>query len=99
MASNNVMIVRHKLLEKLVALWKENQLVEKIDRVPLEFSPRRSQPVGRCCIHPNFRRIRNEAFDFQGKGQNEAFKKGKRATLKKPKQKFCNDLCFGFIIS
>lgn len=29
MASNNVMIVRHKLLEKLVALWKENQLVEK----------------------------------------------------------------------
>ena len=43
MASNNVMIVRHKLLEKLVALWKENQLVEKIDRVPLEFSPRRSQ--------------------------------------------------------
>lgn len=46
-----------------------------------------------------FPRIRNEAFDFQGKGQNEAFKKGKRATLKKPKQKFCNDLCFGFIIS
>ena len=36
---------------------------------------------------------------FSGKGQNEAFKKGKRATLKKPKQKFCNDLCFGFIIS
>ena len=49
--TNNVMIVRHKLLERLVALWKENLLVEKIDRVPLEFSPRRSQPVGRCCIH------------------------------------------------
>ena len=45
------MIVRHKLLENLVALWKENQLVEKIDRIPLEISPRRSQPVGRCCIH------------------------------------------------
>ena len=49
--TNNVMIVRHKLLENLVALWKENQLVEKIDRIPLEISPRRSQPVGRCCIH------------------------------------------------
>ncbi|MGN0057268.1 MAG: 4Fe-4S dicluster domain-containing protein [Phocaeicola plebeius] len=49
--TNNVMIVRHQLLEKLVALWKENQLIEKIDRIPLEFSPRRSQPVGRCCIH------------------------------------------------
>ena len=49
--TNNVMIVRHKLLANLVALWKENQLIEKIDRIPLEFSPRRSQPVGRCCIH------------------------------------------------
>ena len=49
--TNNVMIVRHKLLENLVALWKEKQLIEKIDRIPLEFSPRRSQPVGRCCIH------------------------------------------------
>ena len=49
--TNNVMIVRHKLLENLVVLWKEKQLIEKIDRVPLEFSPRRSQPVGRCCIH------------------------------------------------
>lgn len=49
--TNNVMIVRHKLLASLVALWKENQLIEKIDRIPLEFSPRRSQPVGRCCIH------------------------------------------------
>lgn len=49
--TNNVMIVRHKLLKNLVALWKENQLVEKIDRIPLEISPRRSQPVGRCCIH------------------------------------------------
>ena len=27
--TNNVMIVRHKLLEKLVALWKENQLIEQ----------------------------------------------------------------------
>lgn len=27
--TNNVMIVRHKLLENLVALWKENQLIEK----------------------------------------------------------------------
>ena len=25
---------------------ERNQLVEKIDRIPLEISPRRSQPVG-----------------------------------------------------
>lgn len=49
--TNNVMIVRHRLLENLVALWKENELIEKVDRIPIEFSPRRSHPVGRCCIH------------------------------------------------
>lgn len=36
---------------------------------------------------------------FREKDKTKRSKKGKRATLKKPKQKFCNDLCFGFIIS
>lgn len=48
---NNVMIVRQKLLTKLIELWKEDQLVAKIDRLPLELSPRNAQPKGRCCIH------------------------------------------------
>ena len=48
---NNVMIVRQRLLTKLVSLWNEGELVEKIDRVPIEFSPRNSQVRGRCCIH------------------------------------------------
>jgi hypothetical protein len=30
------MIVRHKLLADLVRLWKNDQLVEKIDRLPIE---------------------------------------------------------------
>ena len=33
--TNNVMIVRHGLLAKLVKLWKENRLLEEIDRLPL----------------------------------------------------------------
>lgn len=49
--TNNVMIVRHKLLAKLVNLWKENKLTNEIDRLPIELSPRRSRPLGRCCIH------------------------------------------------
>lgn len=49
--TNNVMIVRHKLLEKLVKLWKENQLVDKIDRLPIELSPKNSRVFGRCCVH------------------------------------------------
>lgn len=48
---NNVMIVRQKLLTKLIELWKEDHLVAKIDRLPLELSPRNAQPKGRCCIH------------------------------------------------
>ena len=29
---NNVMIVRQRLLTRLIKLWNENELVEKIDR-------------------------------------------------------------------
>ena len=41
--TNNVMIVRHGLLAKLVKLWKENRLLEEIDRLPIELSPRKSK--------------------------------------------------------
>ena len=49
--TNNVMIVRHGLLAKLVKLWKENLLLEKIDRLPLELTPRKAKVRGRCCVH------------------------------------------------
>ena len=49
--TNNVMIVRHKLLTNLIKLWKDNQLVERIDRLPIELSPRTSRVLGRCCVH------------------------------------------------
>lgn len=49
--TNNVMIVRHKLLADLVRLWNKDQLIEKIDRLPLELTPRKSKHLGRCCVH------------------------------------------------
>ena len=49
--TNNVMIVRHKLLATLVKLWKEDSLVDSIDRLPIELSPKKSRVMGRCCIH------------------------------------------------
>ena len=49
--SNNVMIVRQTLLTRLIEMWNAGELVEKIDRLPLELSPRKAAPVGRCCIH------------------------------------------------
>ena len=53
--TNNVMIVRHGLLAKLVKLWKENRLLEEIDRLPIELSPRKSK--GTCRLE-----IQNLAF-------------------------------------
>lgn len=49
--TNNVMIVRHKLMAKLVDLWNQNRLIEEIDRLPIELSPRRGRPLGRCCVY------------------------------------------------
>ncbi|MFI3248664.1 MAG: monomeric [FeFe] hydrogenase [Rikenellaceae bacterium] len=49
--SNNIMIVRHKLLKELVTLWRKKELVEKIDRLPIELSPRGSNHMGRCCVY------------------------------------------------
>lgn len=49
--TNNVMIVRQKLLVKLVEMWKEGKLVDNIDRLPIELSPRTAQVLGRCCVH------------------------------------------------
>ncbi|MFI3319765.1 MAG: monomeric [FeFe] hydrogenase [Rikenellaceae bacterium] len=49
--SNNILIVRHKLLRELVSLWNKNELAEKIDYLPLELTPKDSKHKGRCCIH------------------------------------------------
>ncbi len=49
--TNNVMIVRHGLMARLVKMWKEGRLVEDIDMLPIELSPRNSKVKGRCCIH------------------------------------------------
>ena len=39
--SNNVMIVRHKLLADLVRLWKDEQLVEEIETSGTVLRPQR----------------------------------------------------------
>lgn len=48
---NNTMIVRHRLLSELVKLWRQDALIEKIDRLPIELSPKKSAHFGRCCVH------------------------------------------------
>jgi len=48
---NNTMIIRRDLLAKIAALLKSGELVDKIDRIPLEISPRRRKSQLRCCIY------------------------------------------------
>ncbi|BDX36808.1 hydrogenase [Tenuifilaceae bacterium CYCD] len=48
--TNNAMLIRRDLITRMIRLLMEDQLVEKIDRIPLEMRPR-NNPSVRCCIH------------------------------------------------
>lgn len=47
---NNAMIIRRDLLTRIIKLLEKNQLVEKIDRLPIELKPRLKSTI-RCCVH------------------------------------------------
>ncbi len=49
--TNNVMIVRHRLLKELVMLWSKREMIKEIDRLPIKLSPKGSNHTGRCCVH------------------------------------------------
>lgn len=48
---NNTMIIRRELMAKMITLYKEDKLIEKIDRIPVELKPKDAQTRGRCCIY------------------------------------------------
>lgn len=48
---NNTMIIRRDLMSRTVKLLKEGNLVENIDRLPIEYSPRHNAAKRRCCIY------------------------------------------------
>ncbi len=48
---NNTMIIRRDLMAKLVSLYKENRLIQEIDRIPVEMKPKNAKTRGRCCIY------------------------------------------------
>jgi hypothetical protein len=45
------MYIRYQLLAKLVKMWKNDELLEKIDGLPIELHPRKQKPKGRCCVY------------------------------------------------
>lgn len=48
---NNTMIIRRELMAKLISLYKENRLIEDIDRIPVNMKPKNAKTRGRCCIY------------------------------------------------
>ena len=49
--TSNKLIISHELLKRIVTLFANGELVEKIDRIPLEMAPRNRKEERRCCIH------------------------------------------------
>lgn len=50
MAINNAVEIRREIIKRLSKLIIENQVIEKIDRIPVEMQPRNYEKT-RCCIH------------------------------------------------
>ncbi len=49
--TNNIMFIRYQLLARLVNMWKNEELLERIDSLPVELHPRKQKPKGRCCVY------------------------------------------------
>ena len=48
---NNVMIIRHELMARLVKLFASGELVSKINSLPVELYPKEKNARGRCCVY------------------------------------------------
>lgn len=48
---NNVMIIRHELVARIVRMYRAGELELKINSLPVELYPKERQARGRCCIY------------------------------------------------
>jgi hypothetical protein len=48
---NNVMIIRHELMARLVKMFREEKLAATIDALPVELNPKGRKTRSRCCIY------------------------------------------------
>jgi [FeFe] hydrogenase (group B1/B3) len=68
---NNTMIIRRQLVRKVVRLFNEGKLIEGIDRIPLEISPREIPAQRRCCIYKERAVVRYKLMPILGLGIEE----------------------------
>ena len=60
------MFIRYRLLKKLVAMWKNGDMLEKIDGMPYKMYPRNQKHKGRCCIHKERAVVKYKAMAMLG---------------------------------
>lgn len=65
------MIIRRQLVRKVVRLFNEGRLIEGIDRIPLEISPREISAQRRCCIYKERAVVRYKLMPILGLGIEE----------------------------
>ncbi len=68
---NNTMIIRRQLVRNVVRLFNEGKLIEGIDRIPLEMSPREIPAQRRCCIYKERAVVRYKLMPILGLGIEE----------------------------
>lgn len=68
---NNTMIIRRQLVRKVVKLLNDGKLIEGIDRIPLEISPREASAKRRCCIYKERAVVRYKLMPILGLGIEE----------------------------
>ena len=68
---NNTMIIRRQLVRKVIRLFNEGKLIEGIDRIPLEMSPREIPAQRRCCIYKERAVVRYKLMPILGLGIEE----------------------------
>ncbi|TLX70848.1 4Fe-4S dicluster domain-containing protein [Labilibacter sediminis] len=62
---NNAIQTKRELLSRIIKLLNEDQLFEKIDRIPLEMRPKSKTPI-RCCVHKDRAVIKYKAMAMMG---------------------------------
>ncbi|GAF01511.1 monomeric [FeFe] hydrogenase [Saccharicrinis fermentans] len=62
---NNAIQTKRELQTTLIKLLKEDRLIEKIDRIPLEMRPKSKTPI-RCCVHKDRAVIKYKSMAIMG---------------------------------
>jgi [FeFe] hydrogenase (group B1/B3) len=67
---NNAIQTKRDLLKRIFKLMKNGELLEKIDRIPIEMRPKSKHPI-RCCVHKDRAVVKYKTMAVLGFGAND----------------------------